>query len=102
MSTCCLGHWVGGRWSGLTRDFLRALARDRARSEPPLLRKRVERWWSVLSCTAARALASFVWVSGLMVTFLRRTGKLKWLEQVTLVQARLVGQDRCKAFWRLA
>ena len=45
-----------------TRGFLRALARDRARSEPPLLRRRVEqawrmRWWSILSCTAARALA---------------------------------------------
>ena len=37
--------------------------RFRARSEPPLLRKRVEhawrmRWWSILSCTAARALAA--------------------------------------------
>ena len=54
---------VGGRWFLETRDFLRALARDQARSEPPLLRKRVEqawrlRWWSILSCTAARALAS--------------------------------------------
>ena len=53
---------TGGRWSLETRGFLRALARDRARSEPPLLRKRVEqawrmRWWSILSCTAARALA---------------------------------------------
>ena len=34
---------VGGRWSLETRDFLRALAVDRARSEPPLLRKRVEK-----------------------------------------------------------
>ena len=44
---------TGGRWSSETRGFLRALARFRARSEPPLLRKRVEqawrmRWWSVL------------------------------------------------------
>ena len=54
---------IGGWWSSETRDFLRALARFRARSEPPLLRKRVEqawrlRWWSILSCTAARALAA--------------------------------------------
>ena len=37
-----------------------------------------------------------------MVTFLRRTGKVKWLEQVKPVLARLVGQKRCKAIWRLA
>ena len=30
---------VGGRWSLETRDYLRALAGDPARSEPPLLRK---------------------------------------------------------------
>ena len=48
---------TGGRWSSETRSFLRALARFRARSEPPLLRKRVEqawrmRWWSnfVMHC----------------------------------------------------
>ena len=44
-----------------TRGFLRTLARYCAKSEPPLLRKRVEqvwrmRWWSILSFTAARAL----------------------------------------------
>ena len=42
---------VGGRWSDETRTL-----------EPPLLRKRVEqawrlRWWSLLSCAAARASA---------------------------------------------
>ena len=53
---------TGGRWSLETRGFLRALVWNRARSEPPLLRKRVEqawrmRWWSILSCTAAGTLA---------------------------------------------
>ena len=57
-----LAREVGGRWSDETRTFIRTWARFRARSEPPLLRKRVEqawrlRWWSLLSCAAARAFA---------------------------------------------
>ena len=53
---------VGGRWSDETRTFIRSLARFKERSEPPLLRKRVEqawrlRWWSLLSCATARAFA---------------------------------------------
>ena len=56
-----LASETGGRWSLETRGFLHALAWDRAKSEPPLTRRRVEqawmRWWSILSCTAVRALA---------------------------------------------
>ena len=53
---------VGGRWSRETQIFLRLLARARARREGFLMRKRVEqawrlRWGSLLSCTAARAVA---------------------------------------------
>ena len=57
---------VGGRWSDETRTFIRSLARLKARSQPPLLRKRVGQawrlwWWSLLSYAAARAFAcSFV------------------------------------------
>ena len=36
---------IGGRWSQETSDFFRALARDRLRSESPLLHKRVEQAW---------------------------------------------------------
>ena len=51
-----------GRWSDETRTFIRSLVRFKARSEPPLLRKRVEQawrlgWWSLLSCAPARAFA---------------------------------------------
>ena len=51
---------VGGRWSEETRRFLSLLARAKARSEPPILQKRVEQawrmmWGSILGCAAARA-----------------------------------------------
>ena len=54
---------VGGRWSGETISFLNQFAKARARSESILMRKRVEqawrlRWASMLSCVAARAVAS--------------------------------------------
>ena len=54
---------MGGRWSEEARNFLSQLARARARGEIPLLRKRAEqawrlRWGSMLSCTAARAVAA--------------------------------------------
>ena len=57
-----LGVEVGGRWSTETRTFLSLLAHGRARSERPLMRKRVEqawrlRWGSLLSCSAVRAVA---------------------------------------------
>ena len=50
---------VGGRWSEETRVFLRLLARAKARSEPVILRQRVEqawrmRWPAILACSAAR------------------------------------------------
>ena len=54
---------VGGRWSQEARTFVQLLAQARARSEPPLMRRRMEqawrlRWYSVLSCAAARAFAA--------------------------------------------
>ena len=56
---------VGGRWSEETQTFLRILARAKARSEPPILRKRVEqawrmRWAATLACSAARAFAASI------------------------------------------
>ena len=57
-----LGVEVCGRWSVETQSFLSALARAKARSLRPLLRKRAEqawrlRWGSLISCTVARAVA---------------------------------------------
>ena len=54
---------VGGRWSGETCTFVRLLAKARARSEPSILRTRVElawrlRWAALLACAAGRAFAS--------------------------------------------
>ena len=56
---------VGGRWSEETQTFLRILARAKARSEPPTLRKRAEqawrmRWAATLACSAARAFAASI------------------------------------------
>ena len=56
---------VGGRWSEETQTFLHILARAKARSEPPILRKRVEqawrmRWAATLACSAARAFATSI------------------------------------------
>ena len=58
-----LGLEVGGRWSKEARVFVQLLARARARSEPPVIQRRVEqawrlRWLSIISCAAARAFAS--------------------------------------------
>ena len=60
---------VGGRWSREAQIFLRLLSRARARRERFLMRKRVEqvwrlRWRSLLSCTAARAVARHVRLTG--------------------------------------
>ena len=54
---------VGGRWSAETSGFVGALARAKSRCAVPLMRKRAEwswrlRWGSILSCAAARAVAS--------------------------------------------
>ena len=54
---------VGGRWSTETRSFLSQLAQAIARGEPHLMRRRMEqawrlRWGSMLSCAAARAVAT--------------------------------------------
>ena len=54
---------MGGRWSEETRRFLSLLAKAKARSEPHILRKRVEqawrlRWGGILACAAARAFAA--------------------------------------------
>ena len=54
---------VNGRWSEETRVFLSLLAKARARSETPVVRRRVEqawrlRWGAMLACTAARAFAA--------------------------------------------
>ena len=59
----CFGLEVGGRWSQEAKTFVQLLAQARARSEPPLTRRRMEqawrlRWYSVLSCAAARAFAA--------------------------------------------
>ena len=54
---------VGGRWSQEAWTSVLLLAQARARSEPPLTRRRMEqawrlRWYSVISCAAARAFAA--------------------------------------------
>ena len=54
---------VGGRWSEETRCFISLLARAKVRSLPKIIRARAQqswhfRWGSILSCAAARALAS--------------------------------------------
>ena len=54
---------VGGRWSDETRSFVSQLVRARARHETAILQKRAEqawrmRWGSMLSCVAAKAVAT--------------------------------------------
>ena len=54
---------LGGRWSQEARTFMQLLAETRTRSEPLLMRRRMEqawrlRWFSILSCAAARAVAA--------------------------------------------
>ena len=54
---------VAGRWSDETRRFIGLVARAGARIETKLMRRRVEqawrlRWWTMLSCAAARAFAA--------------------------------------------
>ena len=54
------GLEVGGRWSKEARVFVQLLARAKARSEPPVIQRRMEqawllRWLSIISCAVARA-----------------------------------------------
>ena len=56
---------VGRRWFDKTRTFIQSLARFKARSEPLLLRNRVEqawklRRWSLLSCAAVLGVCLFL------------------------------------------
>ena len=58
-----LGIEIGGRWSPEAAQFIRFLARSRARSAPSLLRAGataayVSRWSALLSFAAARAVAA--------------------------------------------
>ena len=53
---------TGGRWSEEAHDFLRQLARARARWEPPVIRQAARRawfrrWCTALACCAAQAFA---------------------------------------------
>ena len=54
---------IGGRWSDETNTFVRLLAEVKARSEPPVLRRRAEQAWrlrcgALLACASARAFAA--------------------------------------------
>ena len=54
---------IGGRWSEETRRFLSLLAKAKARSEPPILKRRAEqawrvRWGAIWSCAAASTFAA--------------------------------------------
>ena len=54
---------VGGRWSAEATDFVSQLAKTKARSEPFLVRQRMEqawrlRWTGLLTCAAARSFAA--------------------------------------------
>ncbi len=58
-----LGLEVGGRWSDEALDFIRRLARAKAREHPPLLRASAQmayshRWTGLLAVAAQRALAT--------------------------------------------
>ena len=62
LSLIVLACETGGRWSEEAHDFLRHLARARARSEPPEIRAVARRswfrrWCTALSCCAAQAFA---------------------------------------------
>ena len=58
-----LWRLVGGRWSPEATDFVSQLAKAKARSEPFLVRRRMEqawqlRWTGLLACAAARSFAA--------------------------------------------
>ena len=58
-----LGMEVGGRWSTEAYNFIRTLAKYKARSKPSIIRKSVQiaytqRWTGLLSVAAQRAFAA--------------------------------------------
>ena len=51
---------TGGRWSPTCVEFVRSLAKQKAKEAPPVMRRSAElgwtsRWWSLLSCAAQRS-----------------------------------------------
>ena len=57
-----LASEVGGRWSEESREFLRQLAKAKARNAPRAMRSRVRvawllRWSTMLACSGARSFA---------------------------------------------
>ena len=88
---------TGGRWSLETRGFLRALSRDRARSEPPLLRRRVEQAGGYGGGPSFRAVLLELWLClwwtlgeglGLMVPSCRaRSGRPSRFSRASCEQA---------------
>ena len=53
---------VGGRWSEEAKIFVRLLARARARSEPRLMRRRVEQAWRLRTVVCCFVVGSAWWV----------------------------------------
>ena len=56
---------TGGRWSDQCVDFVRMLAKHKAREAPPVLQRSAEygwqsRWWTLLSCSAHRTFAASI------------------------------------------
>ena len=60
-----LGCEVGGRWHEDANQLVRLLAKEKAKTEHPLLRRSVElawtdRWWTILGVTVQDAMAASV------------------------------------------
>ena len=56
---------TGGRWSDQCVDFVRMLAKHKAKEAPPVLQRSAEygwqsRWWTLLSCSAHRTFAASI------------------------------------------
>ena len=56
---------TGGRWSDQCVDFVRMLAKHKAKEAPPILQRSAEygwqsRWWTLLSCSAHRTFAASI------------------------------------------
>ena len=84
-----LGCEVGGRWSGEAQEFLRSLAKAKARSEPAHLRTTARqawrhRWAVLLACSAAKAVA---------VSLLERPGGLG-SDGATPTTSEVIGEAR--------
>ena len=72
---------VGGRRNRAALDLVRLLAKEKARSVHPLLRRSVElahadRWWAVFGCAVQNALAA---------SLLAKSGRKLVLEDATTV-----------------